>query len=356
MILRRAFFIVFVLGVFVLGLVLDRIRAPARSWLAPVLDLIPVPDRDWHAVRDLPANTRISSNEVQRSETLRPYQLLGLPSLSSLQGKYSTNLIPKGTVIKPEQLVATPQLAPFWRSSPDALFALTVQPLGSASPLLNAGGIVFVFDATNKLIEFGPYVIETVLGNETNCVLIRVPPVQAERLRKLSKPEIRLGTRVSTKNLNVMSDDINWTPVKSVKVPEDETTAWTPALDSVAPNRLYRLKVTSGKWKVDGTETSADGLFSATNQSQDLICKNAPFGALVAKLGGGTADASGTVFAVGRYCVYAAPTDGKPADAKPPDAKAPDLKASPLFLGANIPTNSSKKVEGVLTVDIEIGR
>jgi hypothetical protein len=325
----------------------------------------------WYAVRDLPPNTRISSNEVSRPEGLPPVELLRMPSLSELEGRYSTTTITNGESIKPEQLVALPRALELSRSATDAvLFLLTPQNVGVSSPLLNAGRTVFVFEATNRIIEFGPYVIETVVGNETNCILIRVPLVQAERLRKLSKPEIRFGAGASTTTLmNSMKDEITWIPLKSLNVPETETTVWTPALDCIAPNRLYRFKVTNGTWKVDGTETSPDGQFSATNQ--DLICKGAPFGALVAKVGGSTADATGTIFAVGRYCIYVgpdAPTKTVPGPSTPvgtapgpgtPVGTAPgpaSSSATALFLGANVPPNSNNRVEDALTVVIEIAR
>ncbi|HWC98927.1 MAG TPA: hypothetical protein VG456_19340 [Candidatus Sulfopaludibacter sp.] len=138
-----------------------------------------------------------------------------------------------------------------------------------------------------------------------------------------------------------------WRKLKEVKVPEQAKAAnvagivWSKALDFVAPKRLYRLQVQAGgKWKAQGqsAECTADGYPRDIARSADPLVAAAPLGCLIAKIGGSTADNTGTIFAVGRYCVF----------------QIEEAKAGPLYLGANDVSLYMDQVEAQLTVEIEV--
>ncbi len=140
--------------------------------------------------------------------------------------------------------------------------------------------------------------------------------------------------------------DLLWRKLKEVKVPEKAKTAeapgtvWTIGLDFAAPKRLYRLHVTDGRWKLkdQAADCPADGYPSAVTRGAALLAADSPVGCLVAKVGGGTADRSGVIFAAGRYCVF----------------QVEDAKAGPLYLGANDVAAFLDQVEGQLTVEIAV--
>jgi hypothetical protein len=136
--------------------------------------------------------------------------------------------------------------------------------------------------------------------------------------------------------------DLLWRRLKDVKVPAGPGMAWTPALDFVAPKRLYRLEVQpGGKWKLkdQAAECTADGYGrDVARGASTPVVADAPIGALIAKVGGSTADNTGQLFAVGRYCVF----------------QVEDAKAGPLYLGANDVALLMTAVDGQLTVEVSI--
>ena len=137
-----------------------------------------------------------------------------------------------------------------------------------------------------------------------------------------------------------MSDFI-WRPVVTLKIPDPES-AWTPAVEYLAPNRLYRIKVkgSSAKWTLEGAKSDCgpDGI-EVPPRSGDPVCPGSPYGALIGKIGGSTADKAGSIIAIGRYCVC------KAADA---------AKAGPLYLGVNDQYEWMTKVKGQIEVEIEV--
>jgi hypothetical protein len=136
--------------------------------------------------------------------------------------------------------------------------------------------------------------------------------------------------------------DLVWRKLKTVKVPDPQSAAWTPALDYLVPKRMYRLQATDiSKWTLDGATIAcaSDGYDAGLPRNGDPICAGSPFGALIAKVGGGTADRTGTIFAVGRYCVFQV---------------ADDSKAGPLYLGANDLPAGMLKINGQIELQIEI--
>jgi hypothetical protein len=135
--------------------------------------------------------------------------------------------------------------------------------------------------------------------------------------------------------------DFIWRPIVTLKVPEVKT-VWTPALDYLVPNRLYRILVKDGKatWTLHGSKSDCgpDGLH-VLPRTGDPICASSPYGALIGKIGGGTADKLGTIFSIGRYCVYRI-TD--------------PVKPGPLYLGVNDQYESMTEVAGQIEVAIEV--
>jgi hypothetical protein len=139
-----------------------------------------------------------------------------------------------------------------------------------------------------------------------------------------------------------MSDFI-WRPaiVGAVKVPNPQAAVWTPALDYLAPNRLYRIKVkdAAAKWELEGAVACGPDGLDVPPRSGDPVCPGSPYGVLIGKIGGGTADKSGTIFPIGRYCVY----------------KITDpVKPGPLYLGVNDQYEWMTKVQKQIEFEIEV--
>jgi hypothetical protein len=183
-----------------------------------------------------------------------------------------------------------------------------------------------------------------------------------------------------------------WREIKKLTVPEREDSVWTPALDYVTPGKLYRILVpiksvesdpgtlvptveskeeapggqTGGKlpeasadkplappaaevkpqvrvdqrWKPESGEMcTADGDLGIVRSDPTFMEGCAP-GALIAKIGGSTADRKAdkdklVLFSVGRHCVFSI---SDPA------------KAGSLYLGIN--DTAAAKVSGCLEVTI----
>lgn len=136
-----------------------------------------------------------------------------------------------------------------------------------------------------------------------------------------------------------------WREVRRVKVPGEKRMAWTPALDFVTPGKLYRIIVDSKQeWTPESSSAKcgADGDATLT-RSSDAVLTSSAIGALIAKIGGSTADLKPdtnkvVLFSAGRHCVFSV------ADA---------AKAGPLYLGINDLPNSQTRVEGQIEVIIE---
>jgi hypothetical protein len=142
----------------------------------------------------------------------------------------------------------------------------------------------------------------------------------------------------------------NWRPLKLLthKIPGRPGCGWTPVFDYLTPGKMYRLQVpvqgTTGddqKWEPESAgECTADGN-PATARGTALLLASAAVGALVAKIGGSTADLTAdkdkvVLFAVGRHCVFTV------------DA----AKGGTLYLGVNDSAGSMFNVNGQLTVEL----
>jgi hypothetical protein len=150
----------------------------------------------------------------------------------------------------------------------------------------------------------------------------------------------------------------SWREIKKVKVPGGEKSLWTPALDYITLNKLYRISVepiidpnqpnanppvmVAQHWTPEsGSKCTADGDVKLSRSGGLVIDGVAP-GALIAKVGGGTADlkpdATKTVlFSVGRHCVFSV---SEPA------------KLGALYLGMNDAPGTTASVDGELEVTI----
>lgn len=135
--------------------------------------------------------------------------------------------------------------------------------------------------------------------------------------------------------------DFIWRPAASVSVPEVNF-AWTPAIDYVVPNRLYRIRVKDGtaKWTLVGAPRACgpDGI-DVLPRAGDPVCVGSPYGVLIGKIGGGTADKGGSIFPIGRYCVF------KVSD---------PVKPGPLYLGVNDQYEKMSGVVGQIEFEIEV--
>jgi len=145
----------------------------------------------------------------------------------------------------------------------------------------------------------------------------------------------------------------NWRLLKLLtdKIPERAGCGWTPVFDYLTPGKMYRLQVpardATGATKADQTwepesagSCTADGN-PATDRGTGLLLASAAVGALIAKIGGSTADLTvdkdkAVLFAVGRHCVFTV----DPA------------KGGTLYLGVNDSAGSIFHVKGQLTVEL----
>lgn len=142
--------------------------------------------------------------------------------------------------------------------------------------------------------------------------------------------------------------------VKSLTVPEREGVIWTRALDYVTANKLYLITVdpeeTGGKiadqlWTPEASQKcTADGN-PALKREEDCMLADCSAGALIARIGGSSAnqklDATKvTMFSVGRHCVFSV------SDA---------TKVGSLYLGMNDTQKSMAKIGESLRVTISEG-
>ena len=134
----------------------------------------------------------------------------------------------------------------------------------------------------------------------------------------------------------------NWRELKlrTGKVPERDGCAWTPVYEFLTPGKTYRLEADQ-KWtpEISG-ECTADGN-PDTKRSDDLLLPGTAAGALIAKIGGSTADLKVDkdkvpLFAAGRYCVFTVESG----------------KVGALYLGVNDTNTAAFKVTGNLTVKL----
>lgn len=136
-----------------------------------------------------------------------------------------------------------------------------------------------------------------------------------------------------------------WRSVRTLIVPEQAGWQWTVGLESVTPNTLLKIEVAMNTtWTPDGfiVPCSADGDSSRAIHRDDVMIPTASLGALIARIGGSTADQTiesnrhMMLFAVGRFCVL----------------QVPETAKGSLFLGVNDRAVCMHRVAGHLSVTI----
>jgi hypothetical protein len=143
----------------------------------------------WLAAMELKENTRISTNYLDKSECPTPLNAWGLPDPRDFDGKYVISTIPRGGEITFTNLSPMPQL---FTMNDEILLFYPSQDLGSAGSYLNSGAKVWICESENGN-ENGPYTVKAVLGkSEPFTLVIQAPKVDAEVLRKISKPQLKL--------------------------------------------------------------------------------------------------------------------------------------------------------------------
>jgi hypothetical protein len=140
----------------------------------------------------------------------------------------------------------------------------------------------------------------------------------------------------------------SWREIATVTVPDRSGNPWTPALDYVAPGKLYKLVVKPAgnppaeqRWQPNGnagTDVTADGDPTAATGHSGMFADCA-LGALIGKIGGSAADMKPATppFGVGRHCVFTGPEAAK---------------TGTLYLGVNNAPADLVKLSGQLQVTI----
>ena len=93
----------------------------------------------------------------------------------------------------------------------------------------------------------------------------------------------------------------NWNQIALVRVEAKPAGLWTMAVEYVPPSRLLRFRVVdkdasknpvATEWKLsEDASCGPNGLPSSSNTPKtSLLCSATPLGALIAKIGGSTAD------------------------------------------------------------------
>jgi hypothetical protein len=157
--------------------------------------------------------------------------------------------------------------------------------------------------------------------------------------------------------------------VTELQVPKSNTDQWTVALEYVTPGKVMKIEVVvdptknvdragqpvaiTGNWtpREFRTPCTADGDLAGTARENPPVgappVASAPVGALIARIGGSTADQGADtpavgatpariVFSVGRMCVLTAPTQ----------------TTGSLFLGVNVDPGRMAGVDGFQVVNI----
>ncbi len=135
----------------------------------------------------------------------------------------------------------------------------------------------------------------------------------------------------------------SWNKVSEKKIKaQPEKGIWQLAYDYIEGPALLKIEAT-GEWNYSvnyaGT-CSANGELASVIDPKRCIHESSPVGALIAKIGGSTADRTASVFTVGELCVRKVDND----------------TSGPLFLTINDVWDGLGDNEGELTVTISIGK
>ncbi len=137
--------------------------------------------------------------------------------------------------------------------------------------------------------------------------------------------------------------DLSWKPLATVTVTARPDVLWECACSYLEGPLNVRIKA-KGEWQVcPKTRCGPDGALTE-GLEDDTLLKNAPIGALIAKIGGSTAEkpleTGATAFAVGSFCVM---------------HLAPEARGA-LYFAMNDKVKAFDAHDGALDVEIEIAR
>ncbi|HEV2961048.1 MAG TPA: hypothetical protein VG649_04420 [Candidatus Angelobacter sp.] len=141
---------------------------------------------------------------------------------------------------------------------------------------------------------------------------------------------------------------LTWRSLGTYAIPERPHLLWTPVIDYLSPGKLYKIRVepasnTDQTWTPEaGAACTADGDPKLARKEGALPLSGVNAGALIARIGGSTADLVSdkdktVVFAVGRHYVFQAPEN---------------IKTGALFLGINDTAQAGVGLVGTLTVTV----
>ena len=127
--------------------------------------------------------------------------------------------------------------------------------------------------------------------------------------------------------------------VANLTVPAKPAGLWTLAVPYIPASSIVKV-MASGTWNYaasgacgpDGARTAVGGLTQA-----NCLCEDALVGSLIGKIGGGSADASGTVFGIGSHGIVQLTAEDK---------------GGALFLGINDEIGGIDDNAGGLTVQV----
>ncbi len=105
---------------------------------------------------------------------------------------------------------------------------------------------------------------------------------------------------------------IRWnTIVANMRITARPVGLWTPVFEYLPPGTMVRV-LASGAWFYSGQMASCgpDGHRTSFISPSNCLTKDAPVGALLCKVGGGTADLKGAIFPVGSQSIFTVPKDG----------------------------------------------
>lgn len=148
-------------------------------------------EAEYLAARILPMNTRLNSTlwTFQKGDT--PVALSRAPKPEDLTGKYVNSEIKQGQPITLRNVSESPKLT-FPESS--VPFTFNLADFGPLGPYLNSGAKVSVCDTDTLLCPGGPYEVKALVGKvDSQLVLICLPSREADEVRKIKKPTLRIA-------------------------------------------------------------------------------------------------------------------------------------------------------------------
>jgi hypothetical protein len=98
---------------------------------------------------------------------------------------------------------------------------------------------------------------------------------------------------------------VDWMEKKDIEISAKPSGTWTWVYEYIKGPALIKFEASDAQWKyASNKQCTADGDLRSMVNTQNCIVPGAPIGALVAKIGGGTAGTKdGRVFVVGQMCI-----------------------------------------------------